>query len=275
MTITERRWARYTEPSFVAVDGVETAYRREGAGEAVVYLHGGGLTRVWLPFLEQLAAGNDVIAPEHPGFGDTPAPAELSRLTGFDDLVLHYDGFLTALGLDRVHLVGHSLGGWIAANLAIFYPQRFRTLTLITPAGLRVIGAPFVDSFRQTPDEAAAALFNGREAAQAELLEQEGFPEDMLRAAAEGAIRARLSWNPRYDIKLEHRLARVTAATLVLGAEDDRVVATEAAARYAELIPGARLVTVPGTDGPSSHALHVEQPEDAARLVAEHVAANA
>ena len=56
-------------------------------------------------------------------------------LDGFDDLVIHYDALLDALELERVHLVGYSLGGWIAAELAIFYPQRLQSLTLITPAG--------------------------------------------------------------------------------------------------------------------------------------------
>jgi pimeloyl-ACP methyl ester carboxylesterase len=266
-----RDWAHYTEPSHVDVDGLETAYRRKGSGPTVVYLHGAGMTRIWLPFLEELSNAYDVVAPEHPGFGDTPRPGTLE---GFDDLVLHYDAFFRALELDRIHLIGHSLGGWIAANLAVYFPERFASLTFVTPGGLRLRDVPSIDAFRMTPEEAFAALFNGREAQYGDYLEQEGFPEDVVRAADEGATRALLTWNPRYDRKLDARLARVTAPTLVIGADDDRIIPNAMVDRYAELIPGARAVRVPGQDGPSGHVVHVEQPADVAKLVAEHVNAS-
>lgn len=265
-----RTWAHWTEPWFVDVDGLSTAYRRKGAGAPLLYLHGGGLTRIWLPFLERLSASADVIAPEHPGFGDTPLPPTVD---GFDDLVLHYDAFLSALGCDRVHLIGHSLGGWIAANLAVFYPRRFASLTLITPAGLRLAGVPSIDTFRMTPEERVDALFNGRGDRYAEYLVQDGFPDDVVRGYEEAATRTLLTWNPRYDRKLDARLARVVAPTLVVGADEDRIVPDAMADRYAELIPGARLVRVAGEDGPSGHLVHVEDPERVAALVADHVQA--
>jgi pimeloyl-ACP methyl ester carboxylesterase len=269
---SERSWAYWVEPSRVAVDEVETAFRRKGSGAPTVFLHGAGLTRVWLPFLEELSASVDVIAPEHPGFGDSPLP---DGFDGFDDVVLHYDAFLDALGLDRVHLVGHALGGWIAAELAVFFPRRFKSVTLIAPSGLRLRGVPSIDTFRMTPEELSAASFNGREERYRETLVQEGEPADMVRAFEEGVVRARLSWNPRYDWKLDRRLRRVSAPTLVIGAEEDRMVPTEMAARFGELIPNARVVTVAGERGePSGHLVHVEQPVEVARLVSEHVIAS-
>jgi len=272
----QRTWAHYCEPSFIEVDGLRTAYRRKGVGEQVVYLHGGGLTRLWLPFLEEMAGHHDVIAPEHPGFGDTETPDTLDDMY---DFVLHYDGLFNALGVDEAHLVGHSLGGWVAAELAVFYPRRFRSLTLITPAGLRVadrIAVPGVDSFRLEPAEAGETLMNGRGDRYTEFFEQEGFPNDAVQAFTESTTRAKLSWNPRYDRKLDHRLARVTTPTLVLGVEDDRLVTNAVAQRYADLIPGARHVVVAGPDGEaSSHLVQLEQPADVAALIAAHVAANA
>ena len=129
----------YTDPQRLQVGDLEVAYRRSGSGEPVVFLHGAGGTRMWLPFYERLSETVDLIAPEHPGFGDTEFP---DWLDGFDDVVLHYRDFLDELALDRVHLVGFSLGGWIAADLAIFYPERLKSLTLISPAGLHVAGSP-------------------------------------------------------------------------------------------------------------------------------------
>lgn len=117
-----RSWKYWTEPSFVEVDGRQTAYRRKGEGETVVYLHGGGNTRAWLPFHEELSQHFDVIAPEHPGYGDT----ERGDLQSWEDMVLHYDAFFRALGLTDFHLIGHSLGGWLASNIAVYYPSGSR-----------------------------------------------------------------------------------------------------------------------------------------------------
>ena len=265
--------AHHSAPEVVDVAGLPTAYRRRGDGTPLVYLHGGGLTRIWLPFLEALSAHHDVVAPEHPGFGATPLP---DGFDGFDDLVLHYDGLFDALGLDRVHLVGHSLGGWIAADLAVYYPRRFASLTLITPTGLRLLDAPLVDTFRMTPQESRAALFNGRDASYEELFVTEGGTADLIQSFTEQATLARLTWNPRYDRKLDARLRRVSAPTLVIGAQDDRVVPTAMAARFAELIPGARLLTAPGAPGePSGHVPHVEDPDRMAATVREHIEASA
>lgn len=269
----ERNWAHYTVPSSVDVAGLSVAYRRNGAGEPVVFLHGDGLTRMWLPFFEQLSERYDVIAPEQPGYGDSAID---ETIQGFDDLMLHYDSFLDALGLDRVHLVGHDFGGWLAADLAVYYPKRLKSLTLMTANGLRLVDVDSIDIFRMTAEETAAALFNGREEDYSEYLNQEGFPEDLVRSVVERTAGARLTWNPRYDHKLDHRLVRVKVPTLVLGAQDDRFVPTEMAARYAELIPGAKLVTVKGPKGkPSGHALHIEHPDDVAALISDHVDSNA
>ena len=98
----------YTEPDWLKVGDLDVAYRRKGSGEPVVFLHGAGGTRMWIPFYERLSESVDLIAPEHPGFGDTEFP---EWLDGFDDLVLHYRDFFDLLGLERFHLVGYSLGG--------------------------------------------------------------------------------------------------------------------------------------------------------------------
>lgn len=266
-------WAHHREPEFVTVDDRRTAYRRGGRGERVLYLHGNGFTRMWLPFLDALAAECDVVAPEHPGYGDSQIDDDVQA---FDDLVLHYDALLDDLQLDPVHVVGHDLGGWLAADLAVFFPRRFKSLTLITPCGLRVADAPLTDPFRMTPEETIEALFNGRGDAFGEYFVQEGDPEDMIRTLMERSAAARLMWNPRYDHRLERRLRRVAVPALVIGAQDDRVVPTATAARYADLIPAARLEIVAGPEGePSGHVPHVEYPVDVAALVAGHVAANA
>lgn len=253
----------YTEPDWIDVGDLRVAYRRKGEGEPVLYLHGNGLTRMWLPFHDALAASMDVIAPEHPGYGETRMP---EWLTGFDDLVLHYDEFLELLGHDTVHVVGYSLGGWIAAELAAFYPRRLRSLTLICPAGLRVPGQPAPNLVAMTTDAVWHTLFNDPRNADEVMPDYESV-EEVVHLYGEATTFARLAWNPQYDVALERRLRRVECPALVIGAEHDRVIPDAVAARYAELL-GARIERVEGT----GHAVAIERPETVAGLIAAHVA---
>src|SRR5579883_2512773 len=98
--------------SFVDIRGCRINLLRGGKGSPLLYLHGGGGGGIWLPFLDKLAQRFDVLAPEHPGFGRSDTPSWLDNLS---DLAYFYLDVLEALELERVHLVGHSFGGWIAA----------------------------------------------------------------------------------------------------------------------------------------------------------------
>jgi pimeloyl-ACP methyl ester carboxylesterase len=253
----------YTDPDWIEVGGLRVAYRRQGEGPPTMYLHGAGFTRMWLPFHARLAESLDVIAPEHPGYGETAMP---EWLDGFDDLVIHYDSLLDALELERVHLVGYSLGGWIAAELAVFHPHRFESLTLVTPAGLRIPGKPIADLFAMDPEMLFTTIFNDTANLPQVLPDFESLDE-IEHQFGEAATLARLAWNPRFDPKLERRLARVSCPTLVIRAEHDRLIPDEMAERYAEMIEGARIETVPGT----GHAIVVEQPHQTADLISAFV----
>ncbi|HEY3189487.1 MAG TPA: alpha/beta hydrolase [Solirubrobacteraceae bacterium] len=245
----------------IDVAGTPVALRRRGEGRPLLFLHGAGFTGRWLRFHEALAAGADVIAPEHPGFGAT---ADQEWLEGFDDLVLHYDDLRAALGLDEpFDLVGYSLGGWIAAAYAVVYADRLRSLTLVVPAGLE---PPVADPFGLLPEQLVATMFNDL----ANVGEVMVDPEDLdvaVHIYEEASTLARLVWNPRYDRKLERRLRRVACPALVVGAEHDRFAGDEQAERYAALLPAGRLERVPGT----GHALVIEQPERTARVILDFI----
>jgi pimeloyl-ACP methyl ester carboxylesterase len=262
-TVVPRPRSFYTEPDRVDVGGLDVAYRRRGEGEPVLYLHAAGFTRMWLPVHEALSASVDLIAPEHPGFGETEMP---DWLDGFDDLAIHYSELLDALGLDRVHVVGHSLGGWIAAEFAVFYPERLRSLTLLTPVGLRVPGHPWPNLAAMSPDQRFARMFNDT-TNMAQVLPDLDDLDEVVHLYGEATTLARLAWNPMYDLKLEHRLRRVTVPSMLLAAEDDRLVPREIGERYAQLLD-AGVTSIPGT----GHALTIEQPERVAEAVTNFVA---
>jgi pimeloyl-ACP methyl ester carboxylesterase len=253
----------YTEPDWLEVGDLRVAYRRKGAGEPALYLHGAGLTRMWLPHLEALSCHVDVIAPEHPGYGATQMP---EWLDGFEDLVIHYDELLDVLGLDRVHVVGYSLGGWLAAEFASYYPKRLKSLTLMVPAGLRIEGRPIPNPVAMMPDAFYDLIFNDKTNMHQVMPDFESL-EEIVHQYGEGATLARLAWTTQYNLKLETRLRRVTCPSLVLRAEDDRLICNEMADRYAELLPNSRVETIPGT----GHALAVEQPDAVATAIGEFI----
>jgi pimeloyl-ACP methyl ester carboxylesterase len=250
----------YTEPSWLKVGDLNVAYRRKGSGEPVVFLHGAGATRMWLPFYERLSERVDLIAPEHPGFGDTEFP---EWLDGFDDLVLHYRDFFDLLELERLHLVGFSLGGWIAADLAIFYPERLKSLTLITPAGLHVPEAPMVDLFAMPPEGIPDILFNGNFLPYTDYLPNPTVLDEIVQAFGEMGALARLIWTPRFDPKFERRLPGIRVPTLVIGAEDDWLIPNVHADRWAEIVPGATLERIPGT----GHGVIMQAPDRTAEVI--------
>jgi pimeloyl-ACP methyl ester carboxylesterase len=253
----------YTEPEWLGVGDVRVAYRRKGTGEPTLYLHGAGMTRMWLPHLETLSQRVDVIAPEHPGYGETEMP---EWLDGFEDLVIHYDELLDVLELDQVHVVGYSLGGWLAAELASFYPKRLKSLTLMVPAGLRIPDKPIPNPVAMMPDAFFDLIFNDKTNMHQVLPDFEDFDE-IVHSYGEGTTLARLGWTTQYNLKLETRLRRVTCPSLVVRAEQDRLICDEMAERYAELLPNSRIETIPGT----GHALAVEQPEKVGETIGRFV----
>ena len=148
----------YTEPSWLTVGDLDVAYRRKGSGEALVFLHGAGGTRMWIPFYERLSERVDLIAPEHPGFGDTAFPngSTASTTSSFTTVTSSSCSSSTACISSATRS-----GGWIAAHLAITYPERLKSLTLITPAGMHVPEAPRPDLFAMAPEAIPDVLFNG------------------------------------------------------------------------------------------------------------------
>ena len=237
----------------------EVRLLRAGSGPPLLFLHaagGGG----WTPFLGELAREFDVLAPDHPGFDESEAQEEVE---GVDDLVYHYLRLLDDLGIDRARVVGASLGGWIAAELAVHSPHRIERLALLSPAGLRIPEAPPTDLFFLPAEQLVPTLFHDPSAAEG-LFPEEPSVDDIIRAYRNNTAFARYAWRPFLnDPKLERRLYRITAPTLVVWPDDDRVIPRAHAERYAERIPDARLEVIDSC----GHALYGEKPQEIARVV--------
>jgi pimeloyl-ACP methyl ester carboxylesterase len=243
---------------------------RGGAGETVLFLHAAGEAGAWLPFHAQLsAAGFEVIAPDHPGFGKSD---DFPEVEAIDDLVYHYLDVLDGLGLVRPHVVGASFGGWIAAELAVHSPHLIGSLTLLSAAGLRLPDHPVADIFLMSPAKLAETLFH--DPPPIATAPSPGAPPDLdaiIAAYREATSLARFSWMPFLsDPKLERRLHRITAPTLVVAPSNDRLIPVAHAQRYAALIGDAEYAEV----ADCGHAMYFERPAEFASLVASFLASH-
>jgi pimeloyl-ACP methyl ester carboxylesterase len=233
---------------------------RAGAGEPLLFLHAAGGAGAWLEFHRLLAARFDVIAPDHPGFGKSD---DFPDVEAVDDLVFHYLDVMDALGLERPHVVGASFGGWIAAELAVVAAHRIGSLVLLSAAGLRLPDHPVADIFLMNPAQQVGTFYQHPPAPPGP--DNTGPDIDAILAAyRDQTALARFCWTPYLsDPKLERRLHRITAPTLVAAPAEDRLIPAAHARRYAERIPAAQYAEV----ADCGHAMYFERPAQFADLV--------
>jgi pimeloyl-ACP methyl ester carboxylesterase len=224
-----------------------------GTGPALLLLHAAGGGGMWLPSHAALARHFRVIAPDHPGFSNTP---EIPAVETVEDIAYLYRGLLDALQLEQVAVLGTSFGGWIAAELALLEP-RVRQLVLVNAVGLRVPGSPIADLFAMDPAQKAAALFHDAEAAR-RIFGGEPDVETIIQIHRNERAFARYAWEPYCcNPRLSRRLPWIAARTLVLLGAHDRVVPRAHGELYASKIPNARLQVMPD----AGHALLHERAE--------------
>jgi pimeloyl-ACP methyl ester carboxylesterase len=246
--------------------------RRGGAGEPVVYLHSATGEGEAMLLLDELATTYDVVAPMFPGFGESEG---IEQIDDMEDAVFHLLDLFDQLGLNAPAVVGLSLGGWMAAELATRYPDRVSSLVLVNPAGLYIQGAEIKDIFGRTPDVMALDLFADQNQPMAQMmhamadLQPESVSFEMIKPFYQTmAATARLAWDPYlHDPKLRKRLHRITAPTLVVRGAQDTLIPAAHAEAYAAEVPGAQLVEVDG----AAHLLAIEKPAELAALVRGHV----
>jgi pimeloyl-ACP methyl ester carboxylesterase len=244
------------EPSETTIEcrGCRLLLRRVGAGAPLLYLHGAGGFSGWPPFFAKLAERHDVLVPDHPSFGRSTTPDWLDDV---GDLAYFYLDLIEALKLDGVHLVGHSLGGWIALELAVRSSARLRSLTLLNAAGIRIKGKPLADVLVMDIEELLTLAVADPQQRAAELALARS-PAAQQAMAQNRVAAARLAWQPRFfNPHLRKWLHRVTVPTRIVWGAQDGIISPDYAAEFASLIPGAQVTIVPGT----AHSPHLEKPE--------------
>jgi pimeloyl-ACP methyl ester carboxylesterase len=224
----------------IEADGRKVEIVVGGEGDPLLFLHGGERASTSLPFIQALAKTFRVYAPVHPGFGESERTASFDSV---GDLVYHYLDVLDVLGLERVHVVGHSFGGWIAAELAVGHQHRIERLVLVNAMGIKVEQVTLLNLFMLPIKKMVRLLYSDPPVAVS------------TPVLSDREALARYVWQRLYDPKLRDRLRRIKIPALVVWGEEDELLPQEYGRVFAASIPNARFVSVEGL----GHALRAEQ----------------
>jgi pimeloyl-ACP methyl ester carboxylesterase len=239
----------------LTIAGAQFHLSRLGAGRPVLFLHGlwGAMTP--LAFYDELARERSILIPDHPGFGQSDSPA---WLVGIGDAAYFYLDLIEQLDLQDLDIVGHSLGGWIAAEMAIRSTSSIRSLTLIAPAGIRIKGMMSGDFFLWSPEERARQLFHNQDIA-IQFNEANSGSAAREMALKNNYAAARLSWQPRfYNPELQRWLHRIRIPVNLIWGDQDYLLPVGYAKAWTDALPQARLSRIPLC----GHLPHVERAQE-------------
>jgi pimeloyl-ACP methyl ester carboxylesterase len=252
-----------TETLSIEINGFACRVWKKGEGRSLGFLAGfGGLPR-WIPFLDVLARERTVIVPSLPGFpgGDRGHTVLDSHL----DWVLAVRQLLQKAGLEGADLAGSSVGGSFAAEIAAIWPDAGRRLALIAPWGLFDEKEPMTDPWAQRAPDVPALLCADPESWNQLKAEPEGAnsPEWPIEQVRANEAAARAFW-PLGNTRLEKRLPLITAPTLLIWGEQDRVMPRSYAGRFARAIAGrSEIMTIAG----AGHLAELDKPDEVAAAI--------
>jgi pimeloyl-ACP methyl ester carboxylesterase len=245
----------------VRAAGVEFFVVKGGdAGGPILVLHDEIGHPGWLKWHSSLSLDHRLIIPGHPGFGRTP---RLEWILDMRDLASAYSRFVREQTLAPVDVVGFSLGGWLAAEMAAADPKIFRKMVLVSPTGIRPTKGEILDLYNYTVRNYLKAGVSDWEN-NPEFSTLFGGPEDTLEILElwEDARceTSRIAWKPyMFSDSLPQRLAAVTGLpTLLVWGDKDKVVPLSAGEAYNAAIPGSKLVVLKGI----GHHPEIECPEE-------------
>jgi pimeloyl-ACP methyl ester carboxylesterase len=246
--------------SFVEIDGCRTNLRRGGSGEPLLFLHGASGAPAIMPFMEKLAQRFDVLVPEHPGYGLSDEPEWLENI---HDAAYFYLDFLKKLNLEKTLVVGSSMGGWIAMEMAVRDTSRIKSLVLVSPAGVSAPGVYPADIFLMPPEELVRSLFHDPKLAEARLAEPVT-PESVDMALKNRHTTARLAWEPRlHDPHLPKWLHRIDVPVKIIWGAEDRILPVAFSAELKKLMPDAEVEVLKNV----GHLPHAEKAQEFCELV--------
>lgn len=224
-----------------------------GDGRPILILHGGGGPRTVADLAQALSGDARVLAPTHPGFDGTMRPDNLNSIA---DLAAFYVRMLCSMDLEDVLIVGSSIGGWIASEIALLPDNRTSGLVLLDAVGIAVEDEKVADVFTLPPMEMVDRVFHDSE----RIRSSTPAPSDAQKALDAANLESLAIYDDRngmQDPSLRARLSEIDMPVLVLWGESDRVASVRYGRAYADSITGAAFEIV----AKAGHLPQIEQPE--------------
>lgn len=264
-TTTSQNWTREA----MEVAGATIELVKGGSGEPLLVLHGELGHPGWMSYHDSLSQNNSLIIPSHPGFGES---TPLEWIMNMRDMAGWYLQALEDMGIGPINVVGHSLGGWLAAEMATMCPQQFKKMVLVGPAGIKPPTGEIFDMFLVVAKEYLEESFLDP-ATTPEYLQicpEEPTPEQVETWEVAREEACRLSWKPyMYYAGLPQLLGRVkTLPTLLVWGREDSIIPLSAAEVYNQSIQGSELAIIEGC----GHRPEIEKPDEFVALVQKFLA---
>lgn len=244
----------YTVTVKAGTVSLDVSVSDRGDGRPFLLLHGGAGPQSVLGFADLLAAERParVLVPTHPGFGGTPRPESLHTVRG---IAAVYVALLDELDLRDVTVIGNSIGGWIAAEMALLGSERASRMIIVDGVGIEVPDHPVADFFSLTFPQIAQLSYHDPERFR---IDPDALPPAArAQIAGNRAALAVYAGEPMVDAGLGGRLADVSLPTLAVWGDSDGIADPDYGRAFAAAIPGARFQVLPDT----GHLPQLESPQ--------------
>lgn len=243
------------EMEYCTVRGTKIRLLKGGKGDPLFFFHGASGLEEWGEVFDELSKNYTVYSPEHPGFGLSDIDDNIDSV---EDLAYFYLDMINDLKLENVSLMGSSLGGWLAVEMAIISPHIINKLVLIDAAGVRVEGVKVPDIFMMKPSELTENAYHSEEIKRELIDSMDEEAELETEVLKNRMATAHLAWSPYFhNPKILNRIHRVTMPTHIIWGKEDKIFPVQYGEKYNELIPQSTIEIIEE----AGHLPHKEKPE--------------